>query len=213
MQTRSNSTVDASAPSIAHASKRSPTTSRPHRSRPTVEIIRAADYREQRWKNDGGVTHEVAADAESPPAWRISVATIERSGPFSDFRGYDRTIVALDGSVTLTIDGASVALAQYEPYDFRGESKVDCAVGAVSRDFNVMTMRAECAHDVEIVRAKSRFVIDDDELVFGYVLHGQARIHDATAQAGETVYLDSVESFDVAPADGGAVCLVRITPV
>jgi environmental stress-induced protein Ves len=205
--------VAACAPSIARASKRSRTTFKRRRFKPTVEIIRAADYREQRWKNDGGVTHEVAADAESPPAWRISIATIERSGPFSDFRGYDRTIVALDGSVTLTVDGASVPLPQYEPYDFRGEAKVDCAVDSVSRDFNVMTMRAECAHDVEIVHAKSRFVIDDDEIVFGYVLHGQARIHDATAAAGETVYLDSVESFDVAPADGSAVCLVRITPI
>jgi environmental stress-induced protein Ves len=199
--------------STALASKRSRTTFKRRRFKPTVEIIRAADYAEQRWKNDGGVTHEVAADAETPPAWRISVATIERSGPFSDFRGYDRTIVALDGSVTLTVDGASVPLTQYEPYEFRGESTVDCAVAAVSRDFNVMTMRNECHHDVEIIASKTRFAIDDDEIVFAYVLHGDARVHEAHAQAGETVYLDSVESFDVTPGDGAAVCLVRIIPV
>jgi environmental stress-induced protein Ves len=210
---RSNSIVAASAPSIARVWKRSRTTCRRRRFKPTVETIRAADYREQRWKNDGGVTHEVAADAESPPAWRISVATIERSGPFSDFRGYDRTIVALEGNVTLTVDGATVHLNRYEPYEFRGESRVSCSVEARARDFNVMTMREECHHDVEIVHGQSRFVIDDDEMVFGYVLHGEARIHDATVRAGETAYLDSIESFDVVPADGGAVCLVRITPV
>lgn len=76
-----------------------------------------------------------------------------------------------------------------------------------------MTMRSEYAHDVETVRAKTRFVVDDDEMVFAYVLHGQAHIHDVIVNAGETAYLDGIESFDVAPADGGAVCLVRITPV
>lgn len=155
----------------------------------------------------------MAADAQAPPAWRISIATIERSGPFSDFRGYERTIVALDGNVQLTIDGILVGLTPFEPLDFRGESKVDCAVSAVAHDFNVMTLRSEYAHDVDIVRAPARFVIDDDEIVFGYVLSGSARIAETHVESGETAYLDGVETFNVTPADGGAVCLVRITPL
>ena len=76
-----------------------------------------------------------------------------------------------------------------------------------------MTMRNEYTHDLEIVRAKTRFVVDDDELVFGYVLAGEAMLHDALARPGETVYLDGIESFDVMPSDGGAVALLRITPI
>jgi environmental stress-induced protein Ves len=179
-----------------------------------VELLRPTDYREQRWKNGGGVTHEIAADAEQPPAWRMSVATIERDGPFSDFRGYDRTILAIEGVVRLHLDGREVALTPLEPLTFRGETTVTCTIeGNLARDFNVMTMRNEYAHDVDVVRAKARFVVDDDELVFCYVIAGDARVHETIARAGETVYLDGVESFDVIPSDGGAAALVRITPL
>lgn len=155
----------------------------------------------------------MAADAEAPPAWRISIATIERSGPFSDFRGYERTIVALEGDVRLTIDGTPVDLKPFEPFDFRGESNVECTVSAVAHDFNVMTLRSEYAHDVDIVRAPARFVVDDDEIVFAYAMTGSARVAGGDIASGETAYLDGIESFDVTPADGGAVCLVRITPL
>ena len=199
-------------PSTARAWKPSRTTSKPHRCN-TVEIIRAADYIEQRWKNDGGVTHEIAADAESPPAWRISVATIEQSGPFSDFRGYDRTIVALEGRVTLTVNGETIPLVELEPIAFAGEAQVACAIeGHLARDFNVMTLRSEFSHDIEIVQAKTRFVVDDDEMVFAYAMAGEATIADGHVKAGETAYLDGLESFDVNPSANGAVCVVRITP-
>jgi environmental stress-induced protein Ves len=179
-----------------------------------IQLLRPSEYRRQRWKNDGGVTDEIAADAEaSPPSWRISVATIERDGPFSDFHGYDRTIVALDPGVRLTVDGVDVELNQHEPYDFRGESKVDArVVGGPSRDLNVMTRRAQFAHDAAIVRSPQRFLVDDDELIFAYVLTGQAKIAETECAAGETMYLDSAERFDVHPSDNSAVCVIHITP-
>lgn len=49
------------------------------------------------WRNGLGVTTEVLVqppDASAGFAWRISVATITRAGPFSPFPGYDRTILA-----------------------------------------------------------------------------------------------------------------------
>jgi len=54
------------------------------------------------WRNGGGQTREVLA---WPPgaglddfAWRVSVATIARDGPFSRFPGIVRTAVLLDGA-------------------------------------------------------------------------------------------------------------------
>ncbi|HET9030996.1 MAG TPA: HutD family protein [Candidatus Aquilonibacter sp.] len=178
-----------------------------------LALLRPAEYREQRWKNGGGITHEIAADAQSdPPAWRISLAEIERSGAFSDFHGYDRTIVALDTGVRLTVDGETVELAAHEPFAFRGEAAVRADVTSPSRDLNAMTLRAEYAHDVEIVTAPQRFLVDDDELLCCYVLAGSATIADTHCVQGETLYLDSVERFDVQPAAGGAVCVIHITP-
>lgn len=51
------------------------------------------------WKNRGGVTHEamrVPPDGDSFQ-WRMSIARIETSGPFSDFAAYHRTLVLLRG--------------------------------------------------------------------------------------------------------------------
>ncbi len=51
------------------------------------------------WKNGGGVTHEAMRVPASgdPFQWRVSVARIDVSGPFSDFAGYRRTMVLLRG--------------------------------------------------------------------------------------------------------------------
>ncbi len=180
-----------------------------------IEKLSAAHYRRQRWKNDGGETLEIAADAEAtPPAWRISVATIERSGAFSDFSGYDRTIVALDGgAVALSVDGIAVALERHEPFAFRGESKVEATLdGPPARDLNVMTRRVSFSHDVEIVSIPTVFLLDDDELVFVYVLEGRATVGNVTCEAGETLYLDGEERIDVRPDADAALCVTRITP-
>lgn len=51
------------------------------------------------WKNGGGTTRDLLAWPD-PAQWqlRISVAAIERDGPFSDFGGIDRWFAVLDGT-------------------------------------------------------------------------------------------------------------------
>ena len=64
-----------------------------------MQIIRQSSFRAVPWKNGGGVTHEairVPPDGDSFQ-WRVSVARIDASGPFSDFAGYRRTMVLLRG--------------------------------------------------------------------------------------------------------------------
>ena len=180
-----------------------------------MEILHFNDLPKQPWKNGGGVTWEIAADEEQPPAWRISVALIDRSGPFSDYRGYDRTIVAVDGgSVELDVNGAPVTLAQGEPFAFPGEAKVTCAVDASARDFNVMTLRSELSHDVEMISTPQRFILDDDELAFVFVFRGTVNVGALRCAPLDTVYIEDDEyRVDVTPAPGALACMVRITPV
>ncbi|MCS3506394.1 HutD family protein [Achromobacter sp. JUb104] len=63
------------------------------------------------WKNGGGVTRTLSMDAaQQPPRWRVSVADIDRDGPYSRFPGYDRVSVVLTGGgVELVAEGADVA--------------------------------------------------------------------------------------------------------
>jgi environmental stress-induced protein Ves len=88
-----------------------------------MKIIRRGCFTAVPWKNGGGITHEAlrvpgAAHAGAAHAgagdrasadtfrWRVSVADITSSGPFSDFSGYHRALVLLRGAgVRLSFDG------------------------------------------------------------------------------------------------------------
>jgi environmental stress-induced protein Ves len=63
------------------------------------QIVRRSSFTALPWKNGGGITHEAIRVPPTGDAflWRVSVAQIESSGPFSDFAGYDRKMVLLRG--------------------------------------------------------------------------------------------------------------------
>jgi environmental stress-induced protein Ves len=64
-----------------------------------IKIIRHSSFTAAPWKNGGGITHEAIRVPPTGDAflWRVSVAQIDASGPFSDFAGYDRKMVLLQG--------------------------------------------------------------------------------------------------------------------
>lgn len=113
------------------------------------------------WKNGGGSTRELAC---CPPgagmdsfAWRVSVATIARPGPFSAFPGVDRQIMLLEGDGVQLQAAAGQwqhALTQrWEPFAFSGEEPVDCRMfGGVSTDFNLMLRRGVWTGSLQVLR-------------------------------------------------------------
>jgi environmental stress-induced protein Ves len=64
-----------------------------------VKVIRKASFIATPWKNGGGITHEALRVPATGDAFlfRVSVAHIDASGPFSDFAGYTRNMVLLQG--------------------------------------------------------------------------------------------------------------------
>jgi len=107
-----------------------------------IRLMRFSEYREMRWKNGQGVTHEVCRTPNRDDYdWRISLATIREAGPFSLFAGYLRNISVLEGrSMTLTIDGVTGApIPPFQATDFSGNSEVFCSLeGGPLLDFNVI---------------------------------------------------------------------------
>ncbi|HEY2145334.1 MAG TPA: HutD family protein [Steroidobacteraceae bacterium] len=65
-----------------------------------MQIIPQSSFKPVRWKNGTGTTHEAIRVPEVGDAfvWRVSVAQIDASGPFSDFAAYNRTMVLLKGN-------------------------------------------------------------------------------------------------------------------
>jgi len=122
-----------------------------------TKLIQYASLHATPWKNGGGSTTEITV---FPPGatfedfeWRISLATITQSGPFSVFPGIDRTLTLVDGAgVVLDVGNERrVALSEREPVvAFPGETAVTATVdGGVTTDFNVMTRRTACNHQLE----------------------------------------------------------------
>ncbi|QKD04397.1 HutD/Ves family protein [Mesorhizobium loti] len=122
-----------------------------------MRILRAADYRVMPWKNGGGTTTEIAVSPDGAGLddfdWRVSMARVEGSGPFSSFAGIDRTLSVLEGEgIVLDVAGQPSArlTPASAPFAFPADLPTSAAliVGPIT-DLNVMTRRGRMLHSVE----------------------------------------------------------------
>jgi uncharacterized protein len=119
----------------------------------------AATRPPQPWRNGGGVTFEIArapAPAGSPREflWRVSMARVDRPGPFSSFAGFTRLIAVVSGAgMRLRGIGATdVDLHPFRVVRFDGALAVEGLLphGTVD-DFNVMYDADACGATLEIL--------------------------------------------------------------
>jgi len=128
-----------------------------------VRIVRSAAYATIPWKNGRGVTRRVAvfpAEAGYQALdWHVSRTAIGHDTPFSQLTGLDRQLLLVSGAgliLRLRSETDHVALERridrpLEPFAFRGDWDVDCAVvdGPVEV-LNVMTRRGRAAARLEV---------------------------------------------------------------
>jgi len=124
-------------------------------------LVEPAQYRTMPWKNGGGTTTELAihpADGGLAGArfiWRLSIASITQDGPFSEFVGYDRTILLIDGKGAILDfgrNGRAALTDLFAPHDFKGEWAAACRlVDGPCRDFNIMVDRSRGSARTRIV--------------------------------------------------------------
>ena len=121
-----------------------------------VSLIRAAGLVASPWKNGGGVTREVAARAH---AWRVSIADIDRPGPFSRFDGIDRMLILLDGAGLML--GEHVVTHAFDIARFTGEAPIEARLtqGPV-RVLNLMTHRGAARASIDVWRAPASRIVD-----------------------------------------------------
>ncbi|WP_203426743.1 HutD family protein [Sinorhizobium sp. BG8] len=178
------------------------------------------------WKNGLGVTREViACPAPHDPAvflWRISLATVRGSGPFSLFPGIDRTIAVLRGDgMQLTADGEtqSPLTQQADPYRFAGEAVVHAeSLGGETTDLNVMTLRTNYRHTLRRLAINGTVEVAIESPEACIVFNGAVRVEDegnVLSAASMDAVVDLVQgqslrlSADI-PADVFLVSLERV---
>jgi environmental stress-induced protein Ves len=110
------------------------------------QLVKLAEVAATPWRNGGGVTRELAAwPAGADWDWRLSVAEVDQSGPFSLFEGVDRWFAVLSGAgVELDIGGQKHRVtAGGVPVFFDGGAATDCRlIAGRTQDFNLMSRRS-----------------------------------------------------------------------
>ena len=115
--------------------------------RVVIHIVRLEDAPAQPWRNGGGSTQELLA-WPTADNWlaRVSVARIERNGPFSRFEGVKRWFAVVDGEgVTLRFAASAIVLrAGDQPLHFDGAAAPDCELlRDATQDLNLMVRSAD----------------------------------------------------------------------
>ena len=137
-------------------------------------IISPAQFKTVPWKNGKGSTKELLLeniDGEVVFAWRLSMAPVTDDGLFSDFSGYDRTLILVEGNgITLNHDsGQTDRLGErFDSAFFDGGWKTEATLqqGEIT-DFNVMTRQGVCTAQVDILRknGEHRLTVEADQLL------------------------------------------------
>lgn len=109
------------------------------------QVVHLQDVVATPWRNGGGVTRELAAwPGAGDWAWRMSVAEVDQSGPFSVFDGVERWFAVLEGAgVQLDVSGSVHSLtAADEPFFFDGAAATGCTlIDGRTQDFNLMVKK------------------------------------------------------------------------
>jgi len=133
-----------------------------------LKIVRWESLTPTPWKNGGGTAVDIAGQPEPMTNegldWRVNIATIARSGPFSNFPGIDRDFRVLDGGgVELAVEGQPprLLMADGPGYRFPGDRPTYARLlrdDQPCRAFNVLTRRGVFVSEVKEV------VIERDEV-------------------------------------------------
>lgn len=179
-----------------------------------MRILRASDRIAVPWKNGGGTTSEVAVYPEDASfddfGWRISIACIDRGGPFSTFLGIDRKLAVLEGRVTLTIEGRAVALSPDSlPAIFPGDVSTSAElIESPASDLNVMTRRGAFTARMERRHLGTHDLAASQDAAARFCFPLTATSASFEGGVARLEYGDAVE---LDPADGGTLAFAPQT--
>ena len=156
-----------------------------------MRIIRQSAFVASPWKNGGGTTREVVRDPPGNGAfrWRVSVADIGLSGPFSEFADYNRTLVLLQGG------GIRLTVARGEPtclttvgswLAFDGAAAADCELlSGPCVDLNLMVLKSMGPVPVRVgpLASSRTYGIRAGQTALIFAVAGSVSIRDATDEA------------------------------
>ena len=167
-----------------------------------ITHLPAERYRRMPWKNGAGTTTEIAVYPAGSGLddfdWRLAIADLDRSGPFSSFPGVDRLLMLLPpAEVTLVIDDRERVMAALDVVAFAGGSTVSARLtSGPARDLNLMLRRGRVEATMEaVVLDSERQAASHASLIVVCALEGSVGVE----SDGARVTLETLDSAIVEP--------------
>jgi environmental stress-induced protein Ves len=133
-----------------------------------ITHLPASQRNPQPWKNGGGITRDIAAFPDGAGMddfqWRICMAEISDTGPFSAFPGVDRHLTVLSGRLQLDFADRQYVLNPGRTLTFEGDTLASGTPLMPVTDLNVMTRRGQVSAEVRPVA--SGFILPSDLVIF-----------------------------------------------
>lgn len=187
-----------------------------------LQVLPAEQYHRTPWKNGGGWTREIVrmprhGDHGSHGGWdwRLSIAEIERDGPFSLFPGVERELVLLTGNgmhLCFDDDGSRHLLEPpHASLRFSGERPMRAElVDGPTTDFNMMWRREAVTAQLwhrPLVGTTALFVEPGQHWVL-YQLAGHAQLRNGEGSDAGLPLTQTDTALVRAPGDARARCVV-----
>lgn len=166
-------------------------------------------YRVMPWKNGGGTTTELYAEAAPPGLagvaflWRVSIAEVAADGPFSLFAGVDRHIMAIAGPGMVLEGGPAGPIdvtRPFTPRKFSGDWPiVSRLIAGPIRDFNLMSLRSHVGSRLSCLGPQRAFRLGGTagRSVFAHLISGELVADGEPLQAGDSLVLPPGERAEI----------------
>jgi environmental stress-induced protein Ves len=133
-----------------------------------IRRIRRAQYNAMPWRNGQGMTLEIAREPPAPAAfeWRLSLATVSQSVPYSPLPQYQRCISLIDGNgMRLDFPGlpSQELTAVGDIAHFAGDYAPTCVLlNGPSRDLSLMVREPGSITSVTTLRCEREQYLPSD---------------------------------------------------
>lgn len=183
-----------------------------------IRLLRSADYSRQAWKNGGGTTEEIFREdlPNGDVAFRLSIAAVERDGPFSTFPGIDRTIMLLAGH-GMILDHKGVGSHRldrlFAPHAFSGDVETDCRlIDGPCRDLNLMVRRSIASGSVSVMDMSAGSMVSGlpKDVRLLHILSGVIAVNEFAARAGDTLALEEGAAPSIRTSEPVRLALIHV---
>ena len=183
-----------------------------------INIITPEQFKTIPWKNGKGQTTELAINENgciNNFDWRLSIASVIEDGPFSDFSGYVRNLILLEGDgIELNHDNEQFDLLD-KPLSistFNGSSNTfGKLINDPIKDFNLMTKKEKFDVEVMTTTGLQEYKINKADLSFVYSHQSYINLKtESEDMILPTGYLAKVNDFSELLVNGANLIVITL---